>query len=194
MAKKQTKVKVQLPKLGSFAEMEVTVGDVASATMAMEALDLDLDTQIGAVRAQFLKEHGGEVQKYQQLIANGCSMVRDWAERNRGAYFETRQSLDTKFGVVKFFRGQYKAEVKTRGGWEAVMRLIRTFKLTSRFIRTIEEPNREALIAARDEKDGEQPLMTKLGVKITQEETFTIDIKREAKPTLAAQPKEATHV
>ena len=89
---------------------------------------------------------------------------------------------ESRFGILKFFRGQHKAECKSKWNWDKVLARIKECGLAKRFVRTIEEPNKEALIEARDQvlrSDQGEFSMGDLGVAIKQEETFTVIVKRE---------------
>jgi phage host-nuclease inhibitor protein Gam len=176
------KSKVQLPRLEGFAAMEAAFGQLAKCTLRRDAIATDFDEYLADIRRIHLQKHGEELEELAVEIAANEKRLLDWAHDNEEAHFKTKRSLETKFGVMKFFRGQHKAEAKLKGGWKAVLEKIKQCGLAKQLIRTVEEPNKEALIAAREKvlRSGEGEFTVgDVGVKIVQEETFTIEVARE---------------
>jgi phage host-nuclease inhibitor protein Gam len=189
------KSKVKLPRLESYAAMEAAFGQLAKATLRRDVIAAEFEEYLNDIRREHQQEHGDELEELAVEIAANEKRLLDWAHANEDTHFKTKRSPETKFGVMKFFRGQHKAEAKLKGGWKAVLEKIKDCGLAKQLIRTVEEPNKEALIAAREKvlrsSDGEFTVGD-VGVKITQEETFTIEVAREpvAEPK-AAQPAQA---
>jgi hypothetical protein len=140
------KSKVEAPKLESFEEMEAAFSDHAAAFLAREELMVRLDQQLTVLRESFNMTWGAKLEAYNGIIAVTEKELHDWARRHPER-FESKRSLETKFGTLQFFKGQHSARPKSKWNWIKVMARIHVCGLAKAFIRTIEEPNKEALIA-----------------------------------------------
>jgi phage host-nuclease inhibitor protein Gam len=184
------KSKVQLPRLETFEQMEAAFADLATATIRREELTLALELKQIEVAKAYTAIHGEEMERLALDVAANEKRLYDWAAANEEKYFADRRSLETRFGTLKFFKGQPKAECKSKMNWDKVIAAIKACKLADRFLRTKEEPDKEALIAARDKvlrSSAGEFTVADLGVKIVQEETFTIEVKREPVAEAAAE-------
>jgi phage host-nuclease inhibitor protein Gam len=188
-AKKSVKVKVEAPKIQTRGQFEEATGHLQRAVLERQQINTALDLKLNETRQEFLLEQGDTLAELDAEIALQEKQILAWAKANKETEFNGRQSLETKFAVVKFFKGQFKCECKSKWNWDKVLARIKECSLTKRFIRTKEEPNKEALIAAREEviqsTEG-QFTVGDLGVRVFQEESFTIEVK--AEPTLEPQP------
>jgi phage host-nuclease inhibitor protein Gam len=192
--KTTTKVRVEIPKLGSFDAMEKCTADLQRATILRDQVNLALDEQLNIVRTKFMIEQGETLNELNAEIALEEKLLCTWARENPDA-FVGKQSLDTKFATLKWFKGQPAIRLKSKWDEADVLQRIKDCELTERFIRKIEELNRAALLEARDEvirsTEGEFTLGD-LGLRVHQQETFTIVVKVEPTPAPATAVLEET--
>ena len=186
MAKKSPKVKIVPQLIATRTDMERAFGDLAGAAIERDRLTACMEADMNAVRAQY----ADQLSTQNQIIAqHGASLTR-WAVTNRAEFGKLR-SLETAHGFLKFRTGQWQLKCKLKG-WQKVIEKIKSFKLEQLYIRTVEEVNKEALIADRDSDllaAGRKLKLADLGVAAVQDEHFTIEIKREqvAEPQLVIE-------
>ena len=179
MSKKSPKVKIVPQLLAARTDMERAFGDLAGAAIERDRLTACMEADLNDIRAKY----ADQLSTQNQIIAqHGASLTR-WAVTNRAEFGKLR-SLETAHGFLKFRTGQWQLKCKLKG-WAKVIDKIKSFKLEQLYVRTIEEVNKEALIADRDRDllaAGRKLKLADLGVAAIQDEHLTIEIKREELP------------
>ena len=185
MAKKKSepKVKIVPQLLASRADMERAFGDLAAAAIERDRLTAVMEAELNKLRDGFAPE----IAEQNQIITQHAASLIRWALTNRAEFGKLR-SLETAFGFLKFRTGQFQLKCKLKS-WAKVIEKIKSFGLELLYVRTVEEVNKEALIADRESDllaRARKIKITDLGVAAVQEEHFTIEIKREqvAEPQL----------
>ncbi len=189
MAKKSPKVKIIPQLLAARTDMERAFGDLAGAAIERDRLTACMEADMNDVRAQY----ADQLSTQNQIIAqHGASLTR-WATNNRAEFGKLR-SLETAHGWLKFRTGQWQLKCKLKS-WQKVLDKIKSFKLELLYVRTVEEVNKEALIADRASDllaAGRKLKLADLGVAAIQDEHLTIEIKREEMPLPQVILDEAT--
>lgn len=98
-----------------------------------------------------------------------------FATENREELFTKRRSIETTHGTIGFRIGMPKLKPKKTFTWAAVLNLLKEFGKD--YIRTVEEPARDKLLADRDTEECQQ-VMEKCGIYVAQDETFYVEPKR----------------
>lgn len=107
-----------------------------------------------------------KAQPYEILEVWAKSDCRNWEGK----------SFDLMQGVLGFRTNPPKLEKKKGFTWEAVTELLK--KHFPALVRTKDEPNKESIIAMRDEKEFEK-VTEKCYVSVVQDETFFVKTKEE---------------
>jgi phage host-nuclease inhibitor protein Gam len=184
--KTEPKLKIVPILLPTRRDMEVAFGQLASAVMERDRITAELEQKIVALREQYAPRLDVPVKVIEQ---HSASLLR-WGLTNR-AEFGDKRSLETAHGFLRFRTGQWQLKCKLKG-WKQVIEKIKGFGLEQLYVRTVEEVNKEALIADRASDllaRARKIKITDLGVAAVQEEHFTIEIKREqvAEPQLVVE-------
>lgn len=166
-----SRTKINQPVPQTREEMCLLVNEIA---------DLEIEiAEVVARREKYLQSvHEDWNPKVEALVnraKNKVALAHVYADAHPEA-FEGKKSIDFPRGTIGFRTGN--PAVKTLRGftWERVLGALRTLT-GSKFIRTVEEIDKEKLIAARDSFKGEE--LKNLGIKFEQKETFYVDTEVE---------------
>jgi phage host-nuclease inhibitor protein Gam len=173
MTKKKQTTATAPAALTSTAEMHATVLDIVSGQIDRDTLIARRDADIAAVR----ELHDPTITALDEQIKAYLERVEKYAFLHPELFNGTR-SLTTEGGHKIGWRlGQPKLVTQRKLTWAAVQeRLIALGgNLAERFIRTKKEPNKDALLAAKDETG----LLASLGLKVDQTESFYLDPNRD---------------
>ena len=103
-------------------------------------------------------------------------VMQVFATENREELFSKRKSMETTHGTLGFRTGQPKLKTKKGFTWAAVLELLKKFGKD--YVRTVEEPAKDKLLANRDNEECQQ-LMEDCGILVAQDETFYVEPKKE---------------
>ena len=153
-------------------QMEQAFADYAKADARQQKIMADMDVQMTKIREKWQDE----LQKLTETKDNAFDIMQAYALENREELFSKRKSLETTHGTIGF-RTSTPA-LKTRKGftWSSVLNLLKEF-LPS-YVRTKEEPDKEKLLADREDEEV-ATLFPKVGVVVVQDETFYVEPKKE---------------
>lgn len=147
---------------------------VYAAADAREAsINAKMDEQFTKIREKYADELAQCKDEKERTIET----LETYCHENYDALFPKKKSYDTVHGVVGFRTGT--PTLKTRKGftWSSVLELLKV-KLPS-YVRTKEEPNKELLLANREQPEV-VTAMPSIGVEVIQAESFFIELKKEA--------------
>jgi phage host-nuclease inhibitor protein Gam len=166
------KRKKELPTpLLSEQELEEQAGKYAAIESELMSLQAQLDKEVQVIRDKYL----GKIAALEQDKDEVMKLILFWAQSNREV-FEKKKSRELLHARIGFRMGTPK--LKTRKGftWASVTQLLKEF--APDYIRLKEEPDKELLIAHRE--DAKIPeLYEKIGIECVQEESFFIEPKTE---------------
>ena len=100
-----------------------------------------------------------------------------WADSHKEAFPKDRKSLDMAHGTIGFRTGTPKAATLRGWTWAKVLDTMIALKEWRPFVRSVEEVDKEALIASREVLSKDR--FAAIGVEIKQDETFFAELKRE---------------
>lgn len=174
------KIKIKPQPLASREAMESRLGDLASWMIERDGEIAEMEKEITKIR----DEYAEWINRLNTDVEQAFADVQAWAEANP-AEFGKKKSIETVHGTLGFRTGQPQLKLLVKKlGWQNVLDRIKSFKLEKLYIRSSEEVNKEALLNDRDAQSlvatGKVITIADLGVKAVQEETFYVDIKREA--------------
>lgn len=148
----------------------------------LASLAAEMEEEIQAIREEF----DGDInilEAEQKLL---MAVIKGYCVANRDSIFpEKKKSIDSLYGTLGFRNGTPALRTVSKGiTWENVLAKLKELKLTE-YIRTVEEPNKEKLLADRNKEEVVKHFPD-LGVVVKQEESFYIDLKKEEVATAAA--------
>lgn len=153
-------------------QMEEAFGQYALADAEVAHINAEMDKQFVAIR----EKHADRLAELEQQKADAFERMQVFATENREELFSKRKSIETTHGVLGFRVGMPK--LKTRKGftWAAVLELLK--KLGENYVRMVEEPAKDKLLADRDSEEC-QKVMADCGIYVAQDETFYVEPKKE---------------
>jgi phage host-nuclease inhibitor protein Gam len=169
------------------AEMERVVSETVALQIQREQLIARRDEEIKTIQEKF----GGRVDEAARNIENNVLLLEQWSEAHPEE-FGRDKSILVEGHRMGWRIGQPMPKPLRKQTWKTIMErlFVMADEVQKRFIRTKYEPNKEAMVAAR-ETDAE--LLREIGVEIVQSESFYLDPAREGQPEkrLVATAKEA---
>lgn len=166
------RIKTEASTLLTREDVEACVEKIARATIARDGLMAQMDHDLIDVRARFEPQ----ITAYGQAIDGLMTHVQAWAE-DYPEEFGKVKSLELMHGTIGFRTGTPKLKLLSGWTWARVLDLLKA-EAMSIFVRTKEEVDKEGIIAQRNELTPET--LKKMGVKVVQDETFFVEVKREA--------------
>lgn len=153
-------------------QMEDAFGRYASADAEVQSINAAMDKQIVAIR----EKHADRLAVLEQEKTEAFEVMQVFATENREELFSKRKSMETTHGTLGFRTGQPKLKTKKGFTWAAVLELLKKFGQD--YIRTVEEPAKDKLLANREDEDCQQ-VMKDCGILVAQDETFYVEPKKE---------------
>ena len=153
-------------------QMEDAFGRYASADAEVQSINAAMDKQFVAIR----EKHADRLAVLEQEKTEAFEVIQVFATENREELFSKRKSMETTHGTLGFRTGQPKLKTKKGFTWAAVLELLKKFGKD--YVRTVEEPAKDKLLANRDNEECQQ-LMEDCGIIVAQDETFFVEPKKE---------------
>lgn len=153
-------------------QMEDAFGRYASADAEVQSINAAMDKQFVAIR----EKHADRLAELEQEKTEAFELMQVFATENREELFSKRKSMETTHGTLGFRTGQPKLKTKKGFTWAAVLELLKKFGQD--YIRTVEEPAKDKLLANREDEDCQQ-VMKDCGILVAQDETFYVEPKKE---------------
>lgn len=168
---KTKKQKIDAP--ATREEMEALVEQIAALTLERDNLKLEMEEKILDVRAGFdARILGNEL-----ILKSLTARAKAWAEAHPEE-FGGGKSIKMVHGVVEWRTSPHTVKPLSKWNFDKVLEAIRSVpRLAKRYIRVIEEINKEALIEDREKLTAEDLQM--MGIKIVQEEKFSVKPREE---------------
>jgi phage host-nuclease inhibitor protein Gam len=154
-------------------ELESVLGQYARSVITRGKLVLAMDEKINAIRRDYETRLADLDAEQETLFAD----MEAWAALHP-AEFAAQRSIDLVHGKLGFRTGNPTLKCIKGCKWEHVLDMLRCHGSTQRYIRTVEEPNKDLLLADR-EKIGADRLRT-LGMQVDQVDRFYVEPKLEA--------------
>ena len=170
MAKKREKKTVYT---GITSEqMEQAFADYAKADARQQKITADMDVAMTKIREKWQDE----LTKLAETKETSFDILQAYAMENRDELFSKRKSLETTHGTLGFRTGTPKLKTLKGFTWASVLNLLKEF--LPGYVRTIEEPAKDKLLADRDDEET-YALFPKVGIAVVQDETFFVEPKKE---------------
>ena len=153
-------------------EMETAFADYARADARIQKINATMDIEMTRIREKWQDE----LAKLAETKDNAFDVLQAYAMENRDELFSKRKSLETTHGTLGFRTGTPKLKTLKGFTWASVLNLLKEF--LPGYVRTIEEPAKDKLLADRDDEET-YALFPKVGIAVVQDETFFVEPKKE---------------
>jgi len=153
-------------------QMELAFADYARADARTQKINATMDIEMTKIR----EKYADELTKLSEQKEKSFDILQAFATANQAELFAKKKSMETVHGVLGFRTGTPKLKTLKGFTWASVTQLLKEY-LPS-YVRTIDEPNKERLLADRDD-DATRALFPKVGISVTQDETFYVEPKKE---------------
>jgi phage host-nuclease inhibitor protein Gam len=157
----------------SYDEVDVALLALARQTTFLQKEEADLNKETQSLRAAFdarTAKAKEEIDRLNQAIESFCMVHKEDFERVR--------SRTLTHGVVSFRTAPPKVSFLNRKyNAKTVIELVKRLGYAKRFLRSIIELDKEAILAENAEKKITDEKLAALGLKIDQAENFEIEIK-----------------
>ena len=168
MEKRKTKV---LQTELTAEEAEQALGIYAAAHARMASLTSKMDVEITRIREKYQEE----MSKLSGIQTESFEKVQHYATINPQLFLK-KKSIDMTHGTLGFRTSTPALKLITKFTWGSVLTMVKEFMPD--YIRTKEEVDKESILAQRDSEVVSANL-TKCGMRVVQDETFFIDLKKE---------------
>ena len=153
-------------------QMEQAFADYAKADARQQKITAEMDVAMTKIREKWQDE----LQKLTETKDNAFDILQAFALENRDELFSKKKSLETTHGTLGFRTGTPKLKTLKGFTWASVLNMLKEF--LPGYVRTIEEPAKDKLLADRDDEET-AALFPKVGIAVVQDETFFVEPKKE---------------
>ena len=154
-------------------QMEAAFGEYAVADARMAKINATIDVQVTSLR----EKYADELSRLDEVREKAFAVMQAFAVENKDDLFSKKKSMESVHGILGFRTGTPKLKTLKGFTWGAVTNLLKEF-LPS-YVRTTEEAAKDKLIADRDDEEI-AALFPRVGIAVTQDETFYVEPKKEA--------------
>jgi phage host-nuclease inhibitor protein Gam len=156
----------------STEQMELAFADYARCDARIQKINAQIDIEMVKIR----EKYAYEISKNVETRDKSFDMLLAYATENKNDLFAKRKSLETTHGVFGFRTGTPKLKTLKGFTWPSVTNLLKEF--APKYVRTIDEPNKERLLMDRDDAELRE-LLPKVGISVVQDESFYVEPKKE---------------
>jgi len=157
----------------STEQMEAAFGEYAVADAKLQKIIATIDVKTTQIREQY----ADDIARLSETKEKAFDVMQAFALENKDELFVKKKSMESVHGTIGFRTGTPKLKTLKGFTWGAVTNLLKEF-LPS-YVRTSEEPAKDKLLADREVEDI-AALFPKVGIAVTQDETFYVEPKKEA--------------
>ena len=157
----------------STEQMEAAFSEYAIADAKLQKINATIDVQVTNIRDKY----ADDITRLTDAKDKAFDVIQAFALENRDGLFAKKKSMESVHGVLGFRTGTPKLKLLKGFTWGAVVKLLKEFFPT--YVRITEEPAKDKLLADRDEEYAAD-MFKKIGICVTQDETFYVEPKKEA--------------
>lgn len=126
---------------------------------------------------EVLEKHSLELELVTTTRKNMFEKAQRYCNQQKDALFNKRRSIATLHGLAGFRLGKPRLKTEKGSNWNLILDALKQ-KLPA-YIRTIEEPAKDLLLAHRN-TETVAPVLVELGIEVVQDELFYIETKKAA--------------
>jgi phage host-nuclease inhibitor protein Gam len=153
-------------------QMETAFAEYATADAKLGKINATMDVEMTRIREKW----ADDIAKLTDVKEKSFDVMQTFAIENKDELFAKKKSFESVHGIIGFRTGTPKLKTLKGFTWGAVTNLLKEF-LPS-YVRITEEPAKDKLLADRDDQDV-LALFPKVGISVTQDETFYVEPKKE---------------
>jgi phage host-nuclease inhibitor protein Gam len=171
--------RVKKPTLESInrEQAEKMFAEYAICSSRIQELNAKMEQEIQKIRDKYTEE----LTELSENCEAKFQALQIYAELNKADLFVSKKSLEFMAGTLGFRTGTPKLKTLKGHTWASVTVLLKEYMPD--FIRTVEEPAKDMILAKRDDETV-KPLLEKVGISVVQDESFYIDLKKEEAVTV----------
>lgn len=168
--------KVIITEKISKEEAEQTFAEFASADAKIKKIEADMDIQFTRIR----EKHQDKLAEFGKIKEEAFGKLQHFATNNP-EYFTKKKSIEFTHGVLGFRTSTPSLKTLKGFTWASVTNILKM--ILPDYVRTVDEPNKEKLLADREEENVRQHF-AKVGIQVVQPETFYVEPKKEEATTV----------
>jgi phage host-nuclease inhibitor protein Gam len=154
-------------------QYEEAMSGYAVADARMQGILASIDMKIANIREKYAEE----ISQLQDTKEKHFETLEVFAKEQRDTLFVKKKSIENVHGFIGFRTGTPKLKTLKGFTWNAVTNLLTEF-LPS-YIRTTQEAAKDRILADREIPEVAENLR-KVGLTVTQEESFFVELKKES--------------
>ena len=154
----------------SREDAEAAMAVVAEVNSQLKKIESNVELE----KQRIDEKYRTQVETWSRKKAEPMEVLEVYAKKNAPEW--DGKSFDLMHGTIGFRTNPPKLEKKKGFTWESITALLK--KYFPALVRSKEEPNKEAIIAMRDEKEFEK-VSEKCFITVVQDETFFVRTKEE---------------
>lgn len=144
---------------------------------AAELREEEINKVITTGVQELMTQHEAELQQLATEKQTSFEIALSYCMNNKQQLFGKRRSIGTEYGIAGFRLGTPKLKTAKNSNWKSV--LVELKKTLPEYVRSIEEPAKDLLLADRN-TEKVAPLLMQIGVQVVQDELFYIETKKAA--------------
>jgi phage host-nuclease inhibitor protein Gam len=188
----KSKSKTETAVIATREEMAELAGDIAALQNELNRLTTVKNIELDIINKRYAEQLG----RLDADIKVRMKLALDWCTRNEASEFRDWRTIDFQRATVQLRRGNW--EVQLRSNWKIanVLTALKAFLIPgkpagTRWVRTVEEVNKELIIQERGTLTDEQ--WHALGIKIVRGKSVIIEgkgdpVESKAKATSVGAP------
>ncbi len=126
---------------------------------------------------ELVSKYSQELDAIAQIKQASFGLAHTYCLLNKETLFDKRRSIGTLYGIAGFRLGTPRLKTLKGSNWSNILTALKEH--LPAYIRTIEEPAKDLLLADRN-KETVAPLLFSIGVQVVQDELFYIEPKKAA--------------
>lgn len=153
-------------------EMELKFAEYAKADAELQRINAVMDKDITKIRERW----ADKITALGEIKEKCFDVVQAFATENKDVIFTKKKSMEYAHGTIGFRTGTPKLKTLKGFTWNAVTCLLKEF--LPAYVRIEETPAKDKLLADRELPEVYEN-MKKVGISVTQDEAFFIELKKE---------------
>lgn len=153
-------------------QMETAFAEYATSDAKLAKINATIDVQMTAIR----EKYADDIAKLTEKKDKSFDVMQAFALANKEDLFGKKKSLESVHGTIGFRTGTPKLKTLKGFTWASVTNMLKEYLPT--YVRITEEPAKDKLLADREATEVLN-MFSKVGIAVTQEETFFVEPKKE---------------
>lgn len=164
----RVKLKIEAPR--TREEMEALVGEIAALKIDERRKTAEMDEALRALRDSYRENLSGINERLALLLPRALA----WAEAHPDEFGKLR-SIEMLHGVIGWRTNTPSLKPITGWTWDRVLEKLKALPSMLGYIRSKDEPNKQAILADREQLGADG--LRAIGLRVVQEEEFFVEPK-----------------